>query len=54
MRFRFSQAAIVLTIGLVFLVANHAAYQGYFSDDDLDNLASTMLPDLSMFGRSFA
>lgn len=34
-------AAIVAVLVLLFLVANRGAYEGFFSDDDLDNLSWT-------------
>jgi len=54
MRFRFPQAALGAIFLFVFLVANRGAYQGYFSDDDLDNLASTLLAGFDTFWRGFA
>lgn len=53
MRFRLSQAATIAGLVVVFLVANRGAYQGYFSDDDLDNLANTMLAGFDIFWRGF-
>ncbi|MBY0506433.1 MAG: hypothetical protein K2X03_21110 [Bryobacteraceae bacterium] len=55
MRFRFPQASLTITLALVilFFAANRGAYQGYFSDDDLDNLAATLLAGLDTFWRGF-
>ncbi len=38
---RFLDPAILLAMALLFLVANRGAYKGYFSADDMDNLAWT-------------
>lgn len=51
MRFRFSQGAIVLAILALFAVLNGRAYWGYFSDDDLDNLAWTSYVGIDEFER---
>jgi hypothetical protein len=34
-------AAILLAIGIIFLIANKSAYQGYFQDDELTNIVMT-------------
>lgn len=39
-------AALFLAMAILFLLANRAAYKGYFSDDDLDNISWTR--DLSL------
>jgi hypothetical protein len=51
MRLRFPQATLALALTLLFLVANRGAYEGYFSDDDLDNLTNTQLAGLDTFAR---
>ena len=51
MRFRFSQVAIVAAAIVLFAIANRGAYEAYFSDDDLDNIANTLLPGVDMFWR---
>lgn len=54
MRFRFSKAnAIAFLFLALFLVANRGAYEGYFSDDDLDNLANTKFAGIALFGKGF-
>jgi len=53
MRFRFSKAALGAAFLFLFLVANRGAHEGYFSDDDLDNLASTLLAGFDAFWRGF-
>lgn len=47
---------ILLTavLALLFLLANRAAYKGYFSDDDLDNILQTRGAELSLFASSLA
>src|SRR5215470_2417195 len=32
-------AAVFLSLGILFLIANRAAYKGYFQDDELDNIS---------------
>lgn len=53
MRFRFPPIALAFAFFALFLAANRAAYQGYFSDDDLDNLVNTQLYGLDAFVGSF-
>ncbi|MBE7540987.1 MAG: hypothetical protein HS123_01310 [Solibacteraceae bacterium] len=36
------RGALLLALILLFLVANRAAYEGWFMDDDLDNLSWTV------------
>lgn len=45
---------ILLTavLSVLFLLANRAAYKGYFSGDDLDNILQTRGAELSVFGSS--
>src|SRR5512144_1677041 len=45
---------ILLTavLALLFLLANRAAYKGYFSDDDLDNILQTRGAELTLFASS--
>ncbi|MCU0247584.1 MAG: hypothetical protein MUC42_13500 [Bryobacter sp.] len=45
-------AAVVAVVAL-FLIANRAAYEGFFSDDDLDNLSWTTVVGWDEFGRGF-
>ncbi len=40
-----------LAIALLFLAANRAAYKGYFSDDDLDNLVQTRGAEVRYFAK---
>jgi hypothetical protein len=44
------RGALLLALILLFLVANRAAYEGWFMDDDLDNLAWTVHHTLPEFG----
>ncbi len=53
MRLRFSEIALISAIILLFLIGNRAAYQGYFSDDDLDNIANTTLAGFDTFWKGF-
>lgn len=53
MRFRLSQAAIILGLVALFLVANRGAYDGYFSDDDFENLVNNTLAGFDIFWRGF-
>lgn len=45
-------AALFLAMAVLFLLANRAAYQGYFSADDLDNIDWTRDTGLGEFARS--
>lgn len=46
---RAQAAAAILILALLFLIANRGAYQGYFSDDDLNNIGWTrVLPASTM------
>lgn len=49
MRLRLPQIALVAAAVLLFVIANRGAYETYFSDDDLDNIANTLLPGADMF-----
>jgi hypothetical protein len=42
-------ALLFLLTALLFLIANRAAYKGWFSDDDLDNLGWTRRSDMATF-----
>jgi hypothetical protein len=42
-------AALFLLLALLFLIANRAAYEGWFMDDDLDNLAWTIYHSPAQF-----
>ncbi len=53
MRFRLSQTAVVAALVVVFLVANRGAYEGYFSDDDLENLLNNTFANFNIFWRGF-
>lgn len=45
-------AALFLAMAILFLVANRAAYKGYFSDDDLDNISWTRDVSLTDYGSA--
>jgi hypothetical protein len=51
MRFRLPAWAIALTLAALFLAVNARAVDGYFSDDDLDNLAWNSFVGLGEYGR---
>ncbi len=51
MRLRFSQAALILSLIGLFLLANRAAYDGYFSDDDFENLVNNRFAAFDIFWR---
>ncbi len=53
MRFRFPQTAVILGLIGLFLVANRAAYDGYFSDDDFENLVNNRFAAFDIFWRGF-
>lgn len=53
MRFRFPQTAVILGLIGLFLVANRAAYNGYFSDDDFENLVNNTFAGFDTFWRGF-
>lgn len=53
MRFRFSQTAIILSLIGLFLVANRGAYDGYFSDDDFENLVNNTFAGFDIFWKGF-
>ncbi|MBI4892248.1 MAG: hypothetical protein HY821_16595 [Acidobacteria bacterium] len=42
---------VFLALTVLFLAANRAAYKGYFSDDDLDNLVQTRGAEVSYFAK---
>lgn len=56
MRLRFPDAKVIACLALVvlFLIANRAAWKGYFSDDDLDNLSWTSYVQFDTFAEGFA
>ena len=43
-------AAFAVIVTGLFLIANRAAYRGFFSDDDLDNIANARGVELSYYG----
>ncbi len=45
-------AALLLAMAALFLGANHAAYSGYFQDDDLDNLSWTPLLPWTVYAEA--
>jgi hypothetical protein len=47
-----SRIAFVLALVLFFLWVNRSAYRGFFTDDDLDNLANARGSSLSEFGKA--
>ncbi len=51
MRFRLPAWVIALGCLVLFAAANFKAYQGYFSDDDLDNLSWTSYAGIDEFAR---
>lgn len=53
MRFRFPQVAIVAAAVVLFAIANRGAHEAYFSDDDLDNIANTLLPGTDLFWKGW-
>jgi len=54
MRLRFPAGLIAAALVVLFFAANGKAYWGYFSDDDLDNLAWTSYVGLDEFARGLA
>lgn len=50
---RYSQAAAGLAVAILLLIAHRAAYKGYFSDDDLDNLVNTRTISAQVFAKEF-
>lgn len=48
------RAALFLALAVLFLIANRAAYKGWFMDDDLDNLAWTVHSTIPEFARGVA
>ncbi len=53
MRFRFPPWALTLAFLGLFALLNYRAYQGYFSEDDLDNLSWTSYVGIGEFARGF-
>jgi hypothetical protein len=51
MRLRFPARIIAAALLALFAAANFKSYQGYFSDDDLDNLSWTSYVDAGEFAR---
>lgn len=49
---RWHGAALFLAMALLFLIANRGAYEGYFADDELDNLSWTPHVPLSDFAAA--
>jgi hypothetical protein len=47
------RAALLLALIVLFLIANRAAYEGWFMDDDLDNLAWTIHHTIPEFAAGF-
>lgn len=45
---------LIAALSLLFLLANRAAYKGFFSDDDLDNLVQTRGAEASFFAAQLA
>ncbi len=50
---RFTYAAAGLAVAVLLLIAHRAAYKGYFSDDDLDNLVNTRHVSAEVFAKEF-
>ena len=50
---RLNTAAGLLAIAVLFLIANHGAYRGYFDGDDLDNISWSRGVDFPVFARAF-
>jgi hypothetical protein len=50
----FHQAAAGLALVLLLLVAHRAAYKGFFTDDDLDNIVMTRTIEPQVFAKEFA
>ncbi|MCE5306983.1 MAG: hypothetical protein LLG20_05030 [Acidobacteriales bacterium] len=48
---RFVAALLFVAMMILFLIANRGAYEGYFQDDELDNLAWTPYTSLGTFAR---
>ena len=49
---RWAGLALVVLMATLFLVANRGAYQGYFQDDELDNISWTPYVPLSEFAKT--
>ena len=48
---RFAAVLLFLAMMVLFLIANRGAYEGYFQDDELDNLAWTPFTPLATYAR---
>jgi hypothetical protein len=48
---RFAAVLLFLAMMILFLIANRGAYEGYFQDDELDNLAWTPFTPLATYAR---
>lgn len=48
---RYSHVAAAALVAILLLIAHRAAYKGYFSDDDLDNLVQTRTISAEVFAR---
>lgn len=46
---KWAGALLLVSLAILFLIANRAAYEGYFQDDDLDNLSWTRTAQFRQF-----